>query len=106
MAPASTGANANLGSGRLSTKAGGALAVVPWVLVSLVALYVVWAVVEQHQRVKNQIEPKNIGINLRNLAVIMVPVILGLNLFKIVAVKYKAWGLPGGDVLVTLAGGA
>jgi hypothetical protein len=80
----------------------------PIALVLAIALYVTWAVVEQHQRVKSAIEPRSIGINVRNIVVMLATVILGLNLFKIGAVKYSALtgGRFGGRFLVYLAGGA
>lgn len=88
------------------------MAMYPWVLVIGVALYFVWAILEQHEKLKNAIQPKQIGINLRNLLVIMVTVVLGLNLFKIGAVKLSVLvsNLSGGRFrlrwLVYLAGGA
>ncbi len=84
----------------------------PFVLVAGVALYFVWAILEQHEKLKSAIQPKQIGINLRNLLVIMVTVVLGLNLFKIGAVKLSVLlsNMTGGRVrarwLVLLAGGA
>ncbi len=96
--------------GKSSESAAVAMAPV-WLLIG-VALYFVWAIVEQHQRLKSAIQPKHIGINLRNLLVIMVTVVLGLNLFKILAAKLSATlgTLTGGRVrlrwLVYLAGNA
>ena len=84
----------------------------PWVLIAAVALYFVWAVLEQHQKIRTALEPKAIGINLRNLLVIMVTVVLGLNLFKVGAVKLSVFVayITGGRIrlrwLVYLAGGA
>jgi hypothetical protein len=84
----------------------------PRALLVAVALYFVWALLEQHQKIKTAIEPKAIGINLRNLLVIMVTVVLGLNLFKVAAVKLSVLAayLSGGRIrlrwLVYLAGGA
>jgi hypothetical protein len=80
----------------------------PYALAIAVVLYFVWAIVEQHQRVKSALKPQAIGINLRNLAVMLTTVILGLNIFKIAAVKYSAFtgGKYGGRLLVYLAGGA
>jgi hypothetical protein len=89
-----------------------ALSFFPFVLIIAVALYFVWALLEQHEKLKTAIEPKAIGINLRNLLVIMVTVVLGLNLFKIAAVKISVFlaKLTGGRIrarwLVYLAGGA
>ncbi len=84
----------------------------PFVLIVAVALYFVWALLEQHQKIKTALEPKAIGINLRNLLVIMTTVVLGLNLFKIAAVKISVFlsNITGGRIrarwLVYLAGGA
>ena len=80
----------------------------PWVLLLAVALYFVWAVLEQHEKIKTAIKPQAIGINLRNLAIILATVVLGLNLFKIAAAKYSAFtgGRFGGRLVVWLAGGA
>ena len=64
-------------------------------LVLALALYFVWALVEQHQKVKSAIRPANVGINLRNIAVITITVVLMLNVFKIVSAKFVAWGVPG-----------
>jgi len=89
-----------------------AISALPFWLIGGVALYFLWAIIEQHQRVKSAIQPKQIGINLRNLLVIMVTVVLGLNLFKVGAAKLSAaltsW--TGGRIrlrwLVYLAGNA
>jgi hypothetical protein len=84
----------------------------PFLLIVLVALYFFWAIIEQHEKLKSAIQPKHIGINLRNLLVIMVTVVLGLNVFKIGAVKLSAAlaRATGGRVrarwLVLIAGGA
>ncbi|OLB58149.1 MAG: hypothetical protein AUI13_07495 [Gemmatimonadetes bacterium 13_2_20CM_2_69_23] len=74
-------------------------------LVLALALYFVWALVEQHQKVKSAIRPANVGINLRNIAVITITVVLMLNVFKIVSAKFVAWGVPGAKFLQLLAGG-
>jgi hypothetical protein len=76
-----------------------------WLAIGL-ALYFVWAVLEQHERIRSAVKPQNIGVNLRNLAVILVTVVLGLNLLKILAAKLCAWGVPGADTVVMLVGGA
>ncbi|HKW93303.1 MAG TPA: hypothetical protein VJX92_15520 [Methylomirabilota bacterium] len=68
----------------------------PWVLVALLGLYVVWSLVERHQRVRSLVQPKNLAINLRNLGAIVLPVILGLALIRLLLVKAKVWlsGIP------------
>jgi len=114
IAPTPTQTTAKVGSGGRSNSAADQQAVswAPFVLIIAVALYFVWAILEQHQRIRTALEPKAIGINLRNLLVIMVTVVLGLNLFKIFAVKVSVLlaRLTGGRIrarwLVYLAGGA
>ncbi|HXJ28219.1 MAG TPA: hypothetical protein VNH17_21055 [Streptosporangiaceae bacterium] len=109
VAPAPSAPPTQSGGSRVkTTQQAAALGIFPFVLVAAVVLYFVWALLEQHERVKSAIQPKAIAINLRNLAVIMATVILGLNIFKVAAVKYSAitQGRFGGRILVTLAGGA
>lgn len=69
-------------------------------------LYFVWALVEQHERVRNAVRPQNVGLNLRNIAVILLTVVLGLNLLKVITAKLCAWGVPGAKWAVVLVGGA
>lgn len=75
-------------------------------LVILLGLYFAWALLEQHEKIRTAIKPQAIGVNLRNIAVILVTVILGLNLAKIVVGKLCAWGLPGAKFAQMLVGGA
>jgi len=114
LQPVPTQSSPKVGSGVKSRSDSDASAVLmlPLVLIVAVALYFVWALLEQHEKIKTAIEPKAIGINLRNLVVIMVTVVLGLNLFKIAAVKisvFLGW-LTKGRIrarwLVYLAGNA
>lgn len=79
------------------------LAWTPWILVTLLGLYVVWALVERHQKVRGLIQPKNLALNLRNLVAILIPVVLGLSLIRIFLVKLNVWvsGIPGVSNLVS-----
>jgi hypothetical protein len=79
--------------------------VTPWVVLGLAVLFFIWTVVEHHsERVRNAVSPQAIGLNVRNIAVILLPVIIGVNVLKIAVAKYKAWGLPGGDTAVAIIG--
>lgn len=75
-------------------------------LVLLLGLYFLWAIVEQHEKIRSAVKPQAIGVNLRNIAVIMLTVILGLNLAKITVGKLAAWGIPGAGFAKMLVGGA
>lgn len=70
----------------------------------LLGLYVVWALVERHEKVQQSVQPHAMGINVRNLLVIVLPVILMIPLLKIAAGKWKAMGLPGGDTAAAYFG--
>jgi hypothetical protein len=65
--------------------------VTPWALVGLLVLYLGWALLEQHQRIKSQVRPSNVAMNLRNLIAIILPVILGIALLKIGLAKLHGW---------------
>jgi len=112
LTPRNTTPRVGGGAGSRSQSDAAATLMLPFVLIIAVALYFVWALLEQHQKIKTALEPKAIGINLRNLLVIMVTVVLGLNLFKILAVKislFISWLSKGrfrARWLVYLAGGA
>lgn len=68
----------------------------PWVLVTLLGLWLLWSLVERHQRVRQVVQPKNIVLNIRTLFAILLPVVLGLALIRILLVKLKVWtsGIP------------
>lgn len=82
----------------------GPSAATPWVIVGLVALYLFWALLQQHERIRSQIEPKNIALNLHNLFAIALPVAVAFLLAKVAAVKYAAFKLPGGKAVSEIAG--
>ena len=76
----------------------------PILLVVLIGAYLFWAIIEQKQKVKDQIKPQNIGLNARNLFAVALPVAIFFLLMKIASVKWKALGLPGGATFVKVAG--
>jgi len=110
--PTQNSVKVGTGAGSRGASDAASTLMLPFVLIIAVALYFVWALLEQHEKIKTAVEPKAIGINLRNLLVIMVTVVLGLNLFKILAVKisvFLAWATKGrirARWLVYLASGA
>lgn len=71
------------------------LALTPWLLIVLAAMYLIWAGIEQHERIRESLEPSNIAFNLRNLALIGITAILGIVILKIAFTKLVAWGVPG-----------
>lgn len=76
----------------------------PILLIAMIGLYLFWAIIEQQQKVKDQVKPQNIGLNLRNLFAVALPVAILFLLVKIASVKWKALGLPGGTTFVKVAG--
>ncbi|MDG6999620.1 MAG: hypothetical protein JRN15_10945 [Nitrososphaerota archaeon] len=77
---------------------------IPWIVVGLVVLYLAWAIVQQHEKVQSQIEPKNLAVNLHNLVAIALPVIVFLLLLKVAAAKWAAAKLPGSEALSAIVG--
>ena len=71
-------------------KAGEASLAFPILLAVGLALYFVWALVEQHEKFREAIRPARIGINLRNIGVILATVLLGVPLVRIGAIKLAA----------------
>jgi hypothetical protein len=68
----------------------------PFFLVALVLLYVVYAIVEQHQKIRSALNPSAIAVNLRNIVIVLLTVVLGINVLKIAAAKTVTWfgGVP------------
>ena len=77
------------------SRGGGASSVgsVVWWLV-LLGLYVVWAVVHEHEGVQKSLQPSNIRVNLHNLLVIALGVVIALPLAKFFLAKVTVW-IPG-----------
>lgn len=79
--------------------------IAPMVLLLVFAvLYLLWAVVERHERLQSAIQPKALALNMRNLIAIILPVIFAIPLLKVGAAKYKALGGPFGDTIVSYFG--
>lgn len=83
---------------------GAAPAAIPWVLVGLVVLYLAWAIVQQHEHVRAQIEPHNVAMNFHNLWAIALPVIVVILLLKVMAAKWVAAGFFGGEAISSVVG--
>lgn len=95
-APTTMSSNGRLSASAIAGSQESAKDYTPWVLVVLIGLWLIWSLVERHQRVRAVVQPKNIVLNLRTLAAILLPVILGLALIRITLVKLKVWtsGIP------------
>jgi hypothetical protein len=63
--------------------------------VVIIVLYLVWALVQQHQKVKDQIQPKNIALNFHNLFAVALQVIVALGLIKLLLVLAGKFNIPG-----------
>jgi glucan phosphoethanolaminetransferase (alkaline phosphatase superfamily) len=64
-----------------------------WWLV-LAGLYVLWAYLHEHERVREAVKPENIKVNLHNLFVIVLSVLVAMPLLKIATAKFAVW-FPG-----------
>ena len=75
-------------------------------LLGFVALYIIWALVAKHERVRKALEPANLEINLYNLFVIWFVVILTVPFSKVLVTKMVGWGIPGAKWLLGVVGNA
>lgn len=82
------------------------LALTPWLLVTFIALYLVWAALEQHQRIKEAVSPSNIAINARNILFVGFTAIVGIVWLKIAMTKLTAWGVPGAAAVAKVVAAA
>jgi len=69
----------------------------PYVLLGLVAIYVVWAWISQNERITESLRPANIAANLHNILMITMIAVIGLVSAKVLFTKLTALGVPGAD---------
>ena len=74
----------------LSGGSGGAFA-----FVAIIILYVVWALVQQHQKLRDQIKPSNLALNFHNRFAVALQVVVALGLVKLVLALANKYQLPG-----------
>lgn len=112
-ASAQAGAAANVGTlvgGSAQAKAqygnnesnSGSIAMAPIALLGVVVLYLFWAIVLQHEKVKSQLSPSNVAINIHNILVVGLTAMLFLLLGKVVTAKAVIAGIPGVSWLAQL----
>jgi hypothetical protein len=109
-APSSVGAIGGITNSSAASRTGQLLgfsaapAAIPWVLVGLVVLYLAWAIVQQHETVRAQVEPHNVALNFHNLWAVALPVIIFILLLKVFAAKWAAAGFWGADAISSIVG--
>ena len=62
---------------------------VVWLILG--GLYVLWAVLHNHQKVRDAIKPGNIAANLHNLLLVFLAVVVSMPLAKILLSKVSVW---------------
>jgi len=67
-----------------------------------VALYLVMVVIQQHQKLKGTIQPKNIAYNLHNGLAIVLQVIVWFGLLKLLLAKLVSIKFPGATTLANI----
>lgn len=100
---------ASLSGGNVVQPSGGsdaAISLTPWLLAVFVILYLVWAAVEQHERIKEAVSPSNIALNVRNIVVIAFTAILGIVWLKLLVGRLASWQVPGSGTLAQIIGAA
>lgn len=78
-----------------------------WIVLG--GLFVLWAVVHQHEKVREAIKPGNVAVNLHNILLIVLATVVGINFVKIALAKTAVWlpiSKPVVVPLLTLVGGA
>jgi hypothetical protein len=69
--------------------AGSSGSVVWWL--ALVGLYILWALLHSHQRVREAVKPENVRVNAHNIAVIVLAVLIGIPILKVALAKVSVW---------------
>lgn len=70
-----------------SAASAGLTSKIPVTILVFVGLYLVWTLVHQHERVQDELEPKNIAANLHNLALIGLSAVVALLFLKLATAK-------------------
>jgi len=84
----------------------GSLPQTPWWLLGIVGLYLAWALVIQHERIKESLQPANIAANLHNWIIITIAAVGGIVLGKVFFTKLAALGIPGAAQMAQVFGAA
>lgn len=87
-----TAADKASNAGAFSMMGGGVMSGIAFA--AFVALYLIWSLVQQHQKVRDQIQPKNIAVNFHNLWAIFLQVVVALGLFKLLLALLLKVGAP------------
>lgn len=74
---------------------GNASVLAPVALVTVAIVYLIWAAVQQHERVRESLAPANIAVNFHNLFVMFLTVWLSFKLVQIALAKAALWHIPG-----------
>ena len=74
---------------------GNASVLAPVALVTIAIVYLIWAAVQQHERVRESLAPANIAVNFHNLLITFMTVWLSFKLVQILLAKLALWKVPG-----------
>lgn len=61
----------------------------------LVGIYLLWALLQQHEKFRDQVQPKNIAFNFHNLFGIFLNVVVALGLVKLLLAVANKFMIPG-----------
>lgn len=87
------GSNKQTNAGTYSMLSGGIGSSIA--LAVLIAMYVIWSVVQQHEKLRDQVKPSNIAANFHNLLTIFLSVIVSLGLVKLLIALLLKYNVPG-----------
>ena len=74
----------------------------PIILMSVIVLYLVWAIVIQKESIKEQLNLSNVAVNLHNLIVVGLTAMVFILLGKIATAKMTIMGIPGASWVAQL----
>lgn len=76
-------------------QAQGSGGMVGYTVIGIVILYALWALLIQHERVKETLQPANVAANLHNFIVVGVQALIFIVVGKVALTKLTALGIPG-----------
>ena len=93
------GGSAQVAAGVQSTGLQGSVGAVPSMLLIVIAAYLVWAVVIQHEKIQESLRPANLAVNFHNFINVGLMAAIFFLVGKILSAKLVLWKVPGAGVL-------
>jgi len=89
------GGSAQVAANVQSSGIQGSVGYVAPMLLILVAAYLIWAVIVQHERLQESLRPANLAVNIHNFINVGLMAAIFLVVGKILSAKLVLWKIPG-----------